>query len=71
MIRTVMASAKPKSAPRNRTIRWESSVDQLAADIAHDRRFKGGVSELLARLVNAEANRKRGIAHLHSREVSA
>jgi hypothetical protein len=60
----VMNSTKP--TPRNRTIRWDESIDKLAADLAFEKRMKGGVSELLARLIKAESKRKRGIAHLHS-----
>lgn len=48
--------------PRPRTIRWESDVDTLAVNLAHERRCKGGVSELLKRLVLAERKKKRGVA---------
>jgi hypothetical protein len=61
----IMRKAKPAKESRNRNIRWEISVDQIAEDLAHEKRLKGGVSELLARLILAESKRKRGIAHLH------
>ena len=49
---------------RNRTIRWSSEIDNAAVDLVFSRKMRGGVSELLTRLVIAEAKRKRGIAHL-------
>lgn len=54
--------------PRNRTIRWEGEIDEIADSLVQRAggKIKGGVSELLTRLVLAEAKRKRGIAHLHS-----
>ena len=52
-------------ASRPRTILWAKSVDKIAADLAHEKRFKRGVSEFLERLVIAESRRKRGISHLH------
>ena len=50
---------------RRRNISWESAIDSIAEELAFEKRLKGGVSELLARLVMAERSRKRGIAHLH------
>lgn len=49
---------------RNRTIRWPKEIDTQAQDLVFERRLHGGVSELLTRLVIAEAKRKRGIVHL-------
>lgn len=61
-----------KQSNRRRNISWADEVDKLATELVFDRRISGGVSELLARLVRAEAKRKRGIAHLHPKtaEVS-
>lgn len=53
--------SKTDTCPRRRNIIWSVNIDQLAVDLAHERRCKGGVSELLARLVAAEAKRKVGI----------
>ena len=47
--------------PRRRQILWDLDTDQLAVELAMDRRCEGGVSELLKRLVKAEADRKVGI----------
>ncbi len=58
-----MALAAPKE--RRRHVRWDSLTDDMAQELAMKHRLKGGVSELLARLVSAEAKRKRGIARLH------
>lgn len=55
---------KTISTRRNRTIRWPQEIDLAAVDLAFSRKMHGGVSELLTRLVIAEAKRKRGIAHL-------
>lgn len=52
------------SSRRNRTIRWPQEIDTAAQDLVFARRVRGGVSELLTRLVIAEAKRKRGIVHL-------
>ena len=52
---------------RRRNISWRT--DGIVRQLAFDKNMT--VSELLERLVNAEAKRKRGIAHLHSREVAA
>ncbi len=61
-----MRTMKENETPsRRRNISWADRVDELAVALAFEKRFKGGVSELLARLVMAEAKRKRGIAHLH------
>jgi len=65
-----MARPLEKTLPRNRTIRWETEIDKLAEELAFQKRFKGGVSELLARLVKAEGNRKRGISHLQKMELA-
>lgn len=46
---------------RRRNIRWEDQVDELAVELAGP--FRGGVSELLAKLVIAEGRRKVGVAH--------
>jgi len=51
---------------RSRNIRWEICIDQIASDLAFEKKLKGGVSELITRLVIAESKRKRGIAHLHN-----
>jgi len=40
-------------------------TDDMAVELAMRHRLRGGVSELLSRLVAAEAKRKRGIARLH------
>jgi hypothetical protein len=53
-----------KTTHRNRTIRWSQDIDIAARDLVFARKLHGGVSELLTRLVLAEAKRKRGIAHL-------
>ena len=56
---------------RNRNIRWTLEIDKIATDLAFEKKLKGGVSELISRLITAEAKRKRGIAHLHSKTLSA
>lgn len=53
-----------KESARNRTIRWAEKIDRLAVEIVFEKRIRGGVSELLTRLITAESKRKRGIAHL-------
>jgi hypothetical protein len=58
------SSSSIRDARRNRTIRWSSEIDSAAVDLVFSRKMRGGVSELLTRLVIAEAKRKRGIAHL-------
>ena len=57
----------PKS--RNRNIRWTLELDQLAKNLAFEKKLDGGVSELISRLVVAESKRKRGIAHLHAKSI--
>jgi hypothetical protein len=57
--------AEVTSKARRRNILWSDRADNIAEGLAHDKRFKRGVSELLERLIWAEAKRKRGIAHLH------
>jgi hypothetical protein len=52
---------------RRRNISWQSSSDDLAKSLALEKRMT--VSELLERLISAEAKRKRGIAHLHPRQL--
>jgi hypothetical protein len=47
---------------RRRNIRWEKEIDLLAEDLAFQNKLKGGVSELLEKLVRAQAKRKRLIA---------
>lgn len=59
-----MARTPKHTNPRPRTIRWSEEIDKIATDLAFEKKFKGGVSELLMRLVKAEFKRKRGIAHL-------
>jgi hypothetical protein len=63
---TMLTKAKTPPQRRNRTIRWPSEIDLAAVDLAFDRKMHGGVSELLTRLVLAEAKRKRGIVHLQT-----
>jgi len=46
---------------RRRNISWESKIDELAQRMAAP--YRGGVSELLAKLVIAESRRKVGVAH--------
>ena len=58
------SSSSMRDMRRNRTIRWSSEIDSAAVDLVFSRKMRGGVSELLTRLVIAEAKRKRGIAHL-------
>ena len=58
------SSSSMRDMRRNRTIRWSSEIDSAAVDLVFSRKMRGGVSELLTRLVMAEAKRKRGIAHL-------
>ncbi len=65
-----MPRAKTVKSPRNRTIRWEEEVDARAVNLSYDRRCKGGVSELLTRLVLAEAKRKRGIDRNPKKEAA-
>ena len=65
----VALMSKVSDSPRRRNISWSSEVDRLAEEMAFDKHLKGGVSELLERLVRAESKRKRGIAHLHPREL--
>ena len=62
---------KDSNTLRRRNISWGKEIDSLAESLAFEKRFKGGVSELLSRLIVAESKRKRGIAHLNSREVAA
>lgn len=61
---------KTTNPTRRRNILWDEKVDEIAVTLAHEKKYEGGVSELLARLVNAEKNRKRGISHLHSKEAA-
>jgi hypothetical protein len=46
---------------RRRNISWSQDVDTLAVNLSFERKCKDGVSELLERLVRAEARRKRGV----------
>jgi hypothetical protein len=57
-----MVEAEPL---RRRNISWRS--DSIARKLAFEKNMT--VSELLERLVKAEAARKRGIAHLHPRNT--
>lgn len=54
---------------RRRNISWAEGSDLLAQQLALQKRMS--VSELLERLISAEAGRKRGIAHLHPRNLEA
>ncbi len=45
-------------------------MDARAVNLSYDRRCKGGVSELLTRLVLAEAKRKRGIDRNPKKEAA-
>lgn len=60
---------KTTASSRRRNILWDTQIDELAQNLVWDKKLKGGVSELLARLVIAEGKRKRGIAHLHERHL--
>ena len=51
--------------PKKRNVSWDMLTDDMAVELAMRHRLRGGVSELLSRLVAAEAKRKRGIARLH------
>jgi hypothetical protein len=46
------------------------SAKNAAVELVHQHRLDGGVSELITRLIIAEAKRKRGIAHLQALEVA-
>ena len=54
-----------KQSPKKRNVSWDMPTDDMAVELAMRHRLRGGVSELLSRLVAAEAKRKRGIARLH------
>ena len=57
-----MRMANAKRVPmRRRNISWEPEIDNLAQKLAKG--YRGGVSEFLARLVNAESRRKVGVAY--------
>lgn len=58
---------KNASTLRRRNISWRSASDQVARRLAFEKNMT--VSELLERLIQAEAHRKRGIAHLHPRTI--
>jgi len=45
------------------------SAKDAAIELVHQHRLDGGVSELITRLIIAEAKRKRGIAHLQPLEA--
>jgi len=64
--RIAMPKAKSQEQCRPRNLRWPVRVDELAVNLAFEKKLKGGVSELITRLVIAESKRKRGIAHLHT-----
>jgi len=64
--RIAMPKQKNPDPCRARNLRWPVKIDAIAVDLAHEKRLKGGVSELLARLILAESKRKRGVAHLHN-----
>ena len=66
----IVRTVKQKQTLRRRNISWLQSVDELAESLAFEKKFKGGVSELISRLIIAESKRKRGIAHLHAREAA-
>ena len=43
--------SNPTDKARRRNISWSPAVDAIAEALAFEKRFKGGVSELLERLV--------------------
>ena len=50
--------------PKQRTVRWEQAVDDLAVSLAHERKCDDGVGELLTLLVLKESKLKRGVGRV-------
>lgn len=56
-----------QSEIRRRNISWRKTTDRIAKKLAFEKNMT--VSELIERLIFAESTRKRGIAHLHPRQI--